>query len=898
MDSLLDDDLKYSKRTRVACELCRRKKIKCSGGQPCANCIQLKELECKYIEKIRKKPKERIGVNKKTTNAQAIGIMEDRLSRLEGFISNISSKLDHIANVPTKRAMPIRKDYSPPNVSDSTSYFDDDEKDDTDVKDDEPDNEDDVASRTSSSDDKDTKKYGDTVRLLELLESLRDGKPPSGRDKEALMSQTIKEEFFESHSFLSVFSRKSLEWIKSSISPDKLHLIRQFNNFPYYYLYRARKLIRKFIEPVLVTAENKRRLVTRPIPEDPEFILALFDQYAHYFKLLGMIVDLKECRKILEGYYHNKQPSNSVCLVLCSLFYLLLEMMMDKKSSKLSNNNCKLMKPELSQKYTNKELSAMRDNLLDSCVLLYHRICVIGEGIQSIQGILMLVLALETTAVADCSYMLLSTAIRYGQEMGMHRPESYLRLDPKEAETRKSIWCSCEAFDIEFSFRNGKPPILIGMDNFIVRSDDFMNLVAKLKNDGLNSYSSEFMFNRSSQTLEFSNETIEHCYNSGNFDLILIYTKYLLSRIRAKSYNKLFVSVGNFQTIENLETLLDELNMDALKIAQTLCHEFKPRFYDEPGFGYNMNINDYSTHLQLLNNHLVFFFQLMLTNRIPFMIDINSEDNKTATFRKIHVRSARTILHIAMQMDIQGMPNLTQGWLTFYPFAAFLMLLSVCMNNPFKPETKDDIKLLSKVSDLYFGALDVINEGATLKKSTMFVIIMKLFIELVVAVIENKIQETITLGETHKKQMKSLKHKSPELFINRLEMFDVHFQSAYDEKEVLGSSTKGDSTSISMCNTPNHSTNNITIPSVAEQVNSPSYNPALANLMHPSESLPKMHQMNQTFVESSASSDTTAKPSPDFLAENFDLNNDPIGNIINFQVNELPNFFFDNNLGF
>lgn len=47
-----DPNDKSRKRIRVACDTCRKKKIKCNGTFPCLNCIQTKnESNCHYSDR-------------------------------------------------------------------------------------------------------------------------------------------------------------------------------------------------------------------------------------------------------------------------------------------------------------------------------------------------------------------------------------------------------------------------------------------------------------------------------------------------------------------------------------------------------------------------------------------------------------------------------------------------------------------------------------------------------------------------------------------------------------------------------------------------------------------------------------------------------------------------------
>lgn len=100
----MSEEANERKRKRIsrACLVCRKKKVRCDGNEPCANCTSSKK-SCVYEGVKSEKPK------KKLTNRESINTLDLRLEKLEGLLEYIAGKL--VEKGPSKRAP--RKDLSP-----------------------------------------------------------------------------------------------------------------------------------------------------------------------------------------------------------------------------------------------------------------------------------------------------------------------------------------------------------------------------------------------------------------------------------------------------------------------------------------------------------------------------------------------------------------------------------------------------------------------------------------------------------------------------------------------------------------------------------------------------------------------------------------------------------------
>lgn len=79
-------------RTKVACEFCRKRKIKCNGAQPCSNCVNGCRGSCTYPKRI----KERRTTAKHVSNTKTVQLLNKRIGSIESVLRKIASRFDDI----------------------------------------------------------------------------------------------------------------------------------------------------------------------------------------------------------------------------------------------------------------------------------------------------------------------------------------------------------------------------------------------------------------------------------------------------------------------------------------------------------------------------------------------------------------------------------------------------------------------------------------------------------------------------------------------------------------------------------------------------------------------------------------------------------------------------------
>lgn len=801
-------------RTRVACESCRRKKIKCSGEQPCSNCINKKvPIECVFEDK--NKVKMEI---LKSSSKNRKQIMEDRLSRLEDILVNVVNKIENIKPGDTRGSFESRSSSS--NLISSSNET-----------------ESSVTSNTSNSSPQ--VNHHSKFEYEDLVYSQDRGVP------------SFRQRFFENHSFYSICSTKSMKWIDDSLPPHQKDYLNYFKKVPLFFFSKQVTFFQKFVDPIDINATNKEKYLIKPIRLEYQYVMALVQLTKHNSDAMDCMISSEELDELIYQYYFSEKLMNkSTLLLLCAVISLSINVKISTKNLKLS----KKYNPIL-EKYTNAELYSHYDDLLTSSILIYQRIGVLSLGFETIRSLLMLVASLEASGIImiEITYIILSTAIRFAQEFGLHKPLTYTKLDPAKVHLYKKLWELCLHLDIEFCFRHGKQPIINTFD-IITDFHYDMNTMLQLFDVGESSIEH---YDAKTNIGFLKREVVLNLYNNKKYSEISNYCEYSISKLRFYSYFRLFANVDDLVTVENLESLLQELNQTSLMIIDRLIGEFKPRFYDETDFNkyidYHIeNIkrsqkNEAVLYDRVLNMQFVFFFQLMVTNRVPFLTSSTNESSKMQTFRTISNKSARTILYLTLKCKPLIIQSFGFVWMSFYPFAAFLILSTTLMYAPHHIDVKHDIDLLLQVSNFMFETAfadyteDTVSFNLHNNRFGLQAVIMKFFLQIVIAIVDSKTGNKTPRNEIYENQMDRMAKIAPQIFSKEK---PLDFPFVFSE-EVANPFYERSTT------------------------DSPSNNPSLANIIN--------------------------RDDTDRFA---DYLNNQMNDFVSNQMDSLPNFFVDNNLGF
>lgn len=392
------------KRIRVACNACRRKKIRCDGQERCQHCIQAKEGPCVY--ELRPAPATtRLRVLKKTVEGLSV-----RVKQLEAAVATLSAKLG-VANV---------LEYS--NRAKSLGAL-----------------ESDTCSDYESDD-------GGFVK--------EEWPHPTQNPKETVV-------FFGAHSLLGILLESLMQWMEKNLGPENSDILMPLRNMPVIFQAKARKLLLHWLDPAPMDARAKSRMLISPFPKDLAPVMHLMKNYYSTMCLVesaspGTMV------RTFEKYYSHKNPTKPIFGVstLLNMTVAFLQAITTRVEA-WAKDSLPLPASSASGEFSPSELAALQTQLLNYVVAYYHRLSIIGEGQESVDSLLLLVQFIDKEYVAgEISYLVLSLAIRLACGLGFHRVESYARLTPVEAQKRRYLWSLCRYLDMQTCFRTGRNPII------------------------------------------------------------------------------------------------------------------------------------------------------------------------------------------------------------------------------------------------------------------------------------------------------------------------------------------------------------------------------------------------------------------------------------------------------
>lgn len=678
------------KKIRVACDLCRRKKVRCDGQPRCYNCAASNEPECTYAEPAKKA--QRLSLDRKNSE------LYSRMDRLESLMVLLARHvgLPQAQSLPSSPSptipQPLADNSQPPQPPAANGPA------------------------TANSQDSEANDSSNTDSE----------KPRQGR-RNAILKNVVL--FFGTHSLFSIMSENSVSWISRQLGENCQDALTPFNNLPILVEHEARLFLIRWIDPPALDYEGKRKLLKEPFCKDSKIVFGLLDEYLPSLVYIEGPLDFARMRQLFEDYYSQDADSNFSTSELLLMTVCLLYALFTKVENSTEGSA------------DQEQYSAMWDEYLTNAVHYYHRVCVIGEGLDTIEALLMFTGYLECNwKSAHVSYMVLAPAIRYAQDMGLHRIETYYDLDAEMVERRKKLWWLCHNMDLEVCFRSGKPPM--------INKNDVSPEILKLA------------FTQPSGKLSETEQFSIHNYFS------------VIAQVRSTSYDRVFSASANFDSFKALLKNLDALNEDLFKIAAELPSYVRPYFFNDPQFttGIETPSLKKSSETSWMVK-LTFFYHIMLINRLPLILNLpNENEEKKLHYKNLSLNGARTVLKLLNTAKGDNFSNAFYEWVMFFPSTAFLHLLAACMNFPNTAEAYGDLTLLIEASMSFMEPrIQIFSKfygkpRTSLLTSIMFCVLLKI----VITVFELKTGLVIIRGNKSLEEHLNLPKKFfPELYVER-----------------------------------------------------------------------------------------------------------------------------------
>ncbi|CAH2351191.1 hypothetical protein CLIB1423_03S00936 [[Candida] railenensis] len=943
MDSSINKVIKR-KRVARACSLCRKKKVKCDGKEPCSNCTTSKN-DCKYDElKKVNKPRKRL------TNSENIHSLNSRLERLESLLENIATKIGQDQTDSMRQSG--SSDHS---ESETGDYEDDDEGEEEDEVGDEEIQGDDAAEastilqRDSSFTSRNPaveEKYGKGLgNATNGSKTDRFGETTSFsiiEEKKKILGTKSLSEFFGSHSLLYiVFSDKSQEWFKEKLPAKHAKLLAPIIKFPHAIQHWGQNFTKLWKDPPILNSKQVEEVKTGSFPEY-DLVFALLENVYDGIFLASYLCKGEYLKQLFSIYYKNKGikyvndplvPKRklllSEILIMNSALSLCIVNVLDKKAA--GAEQVSQLSPKV-REIKNEFFFRLQEQCLSNCIFAYMRVVAFSEGLPTVQGILLFVIYLEMSSLfPQVNYMLTSMAVRVAQSIGLHRFESFQNDTEEIADLKRTVWWTCQYLDMEICYRSGKPPLINVQDVSTLTEKDTSSKIAD--NDDMDWLG---MSHEECVELQKNMTESERKVSSGIFHNYAAYILLRLTWVRAKGYSQLFsASVDSFSP-ETLVSTLRELNFDIRSLAHGIHPELRPKYYNEPGFDaipyeniFLMSSYDDCGPEYVLTFHFTYFLQIMSVNRIPFLLETESDNitSELLSYRNSALDCARTIICICIRISHKSSPLSFLHWSAFCPFTAYLVLFGNLVNHKDRGYSEDDmfdINLLIRISML-FSRYDL-NTPLTInyQRDVIHDLCIRVLLKILIQVVESnsnlKIQESTPGLREHLRRPEEV---FPDLYKGKVQglsyMFDeIKYSNSVSESSSVGQSSTGDSP---------HSIKNQHVMDTRFYQGQPSpktefvghsiyplshesqfehhtpnlphtpYNPPLLSSGSARNSPSLSNIMNPT-IASSMTGSTPLQHTNNFSSvfDPFSLGYD-IDETFTTMMNKMPNFFYDNNLG-
>ncbi|PGH15092.1 hypothetical protein AJ79_02618 [Helicocarpus griseus UAMH5409] len=415
-----------AKRRRIAraCDMCRKKKIKCDGKMPkCSHCINYK-TECVFtqVEKKRNPPK----------GAKYIEGLENRLGRMEsllrlsGLLTEADSGKTDLSALEKRLA---DKSGQPPGLSSkpSTASFNFNQINQPSPANSAPHVESHASPRTpNTSTDSHKESEAELDSLSDMMCSL-------------VTNNCGETRYIGSSSGFSIFSPKGIQWVNEKTGDSSFqHMISSAyvddNKWMYW-------------KPEIFSDIFARR-VFKPLPPREE-AMSLFKDYFENFNCVFPLFHEPTFMHLVERQY-SRDPyegsgwwaSINVALAIAHRLRVMSNLVPQEEDKKawLYLKNAMGVLTELTMRNTD---------------------------LLSVQALLGMALFLQGTPNPQPTFFLVAAAIRLSHSIGLHKRGSGFGLNPVELEQRKRVFWIAYILDKDICLRSGRPP---------VQDDDDMNV--------------------------------------------------------------------------------------------------------------------------------------------------------------------------------------------------------------------------------------------------------------------------------------------------------------------------------------------------------------------------------------------------------------------------------------
>ncbi|TDZ74189.1 Fusaridione A cluster transcription factor fsdR [Colletotrichum trifolii] len=641
--STLLDDANEAKRRRIAraCDMCRKKKIKCDGKLPaCSHCINYK-TDCVFtqVEKKRNPPK----------GAKYIEGLENRLGRMENLL-RLSGLLDEDDNGETdlgtlekrlaekhqqsRQASQIASNPTSPsqatpgqNPTESTPR--------SAITSPEP-------AKDAHKESRETERRNSSVEAEKTEEEVE---ALSEMMCSLVTNQSGETRYIGSSSGFSIFSPKGIQWVKEKTGDNSFQqMISEVSIDDHKWTAWKPEVFNDLF----------RRPVFRPLPPKHE-ALSLLKDYFENFNCMFPLFHQPTFMHLVERQYSDDpyEGTGWWASLNCALAFA---------------HRLRVMSNLVPQEEDEKAWGYMK-NALGTFAELTMR----NTDLLSVQALLGMALFMQGTPNPQPTFVLIATAIRLSHSIGLHKKGTGFNLNPIEIEQRKRVFWIAYMLDKDLCLRAGRPP---------AQDDDDMNVELPDADP------------------EDNIGNIPLADGRGKMNLFRVICEF--ATIESKVYSRLYSTKATKQSSGELLNTIGELDQELEEWKDSIPIDFRPE-HEIQASHTPLILHVVMLHLTYYNClttiHRMSVHHGYWTSRLSnYAIQgLNAKPLNPRVF------SSAALCTAAARASISLLKYMPQGdsssvWLILYfPVSALMTLFGNILQNPLDPRAKSDTRLMNLV---------------------------------------------------------------------------------------------------------------------------------------------------------------------------------------------------------
>ncbi|KAM4056225.1 fungal specific transcription factor [Hirsutella rhossiliensis] len=431
---LLMEDSNEAKRRRIAraCDMCRKKKIKCDGKLPaCTHCINYK-TDCVFtqVEKKRSPPK----------GAKYIEGLENRLGRMEhllklsGLLSEDDNGATDLGELEKKLTEKTRQASmvmvsSPTSPSQGTSGQ-------------EGTSSTPQSALTSPEPGRETHRIDDKRKSVVSADESQEGEEVEALSEmmcSLVTNQCGETRYIGSSSGFSIFSPRGIQWVNEKTGDDSFaKMISEVSVDDHKWTNWKPE----------VFGDLFQRPVFRPLPPKPE-ALSLLKDYFENFNCMFPLFHQPTFMHLVERQYSSDpyQGSGWWASLNCVLAIA---------------HRLRVMSNLVPQEEDEKAWAYLKN-----AMAVFPELTMRNTDLLSVQALLGMALFMQGTPNPQPTSLLIAAAIRLAHSIGLHKRGTGFNLNPIEIEQRKRVFWIAYMLDKDLCLRSGRPA---------AQDDDDMNV--------------------------------------------------------------------------------------------------------------------------------------------------------------------------------------------------------------------------------------------------------------------------------------------------------------------------------------------------------------------------------------------------------------------------------------